>query len=144
MEKQRMKKMVLATLIIVLAASMSLAGQTPAAEKGAAPKHIASPGEIKASAAAYGATRRANVEKVSGLLDNEAVRTQLGRLGAGAEQIKAAVAGLDDEELAYLAARADDVMAGVEGGLSKSWLWAGIGAAVVLAICVFLLTTTEY
>lgn len=144
MERQLMKKMAAAALVVVFAASVSLAGQTPVAEKGAAPKHIASPGEIKASATAYGAARDANLKKVSGLLDNETVKAQLGRLGAGSAKLKAALAGLDDLELAYLAARADEVMAGVEGGLSKSWLWAGIAAAVVIGICVYLLTTTEY
>jgi hypothetical protein len=144
MNKMRSPVLVLSALFVVFAASAGIAGQTATADKSATPGHIVSPGEIRAAAAAAPDARGMNIKKIAGFLDTDAARAQLGRWGIGADRAKAAVASLDDDELAYLAARADGVMARLEGGSQSLWLVAGIAAAVVLVLCIYLLATTEY
>ena len=144
MERTYMKRiwssvLVLSTLIMVFASSAGLAGQAPTGERNAATKHIVSPGDIQASAAAYPAVRGTSIEKIAGFLGTGAVRERLARWGVEPDQVMTAVGSLEASEVAYLEARADDVMARLQGGADPLWLWAGVAAGVVLIICVFIL-----
>jgi hypothetical protein len=121
-----------------------LAGQSTGPDMTLESRHIVSPAEVRASALAAPAVRKAQVDQLARIIDSDVARRQLSRWGISAEQAKAAVAGLDDTELAYLAARAEGVMAELEGSGKNMWLVAGIAAGVVLAICIYLLATTEY
>jgi len=128
-------------IIILFLAAFQLsasAGATQKSEKGLTAKHIVPEKEIQASAVAFSAERNARVDKVARLLDSEAARKQLAQWGIKVDQAKSAISRLDNAELEYLAAQADNVMGDLQGG-SSPWLLAGIASAVVLALVVILL-----
>lgn len=135
---------VLSVVLMMIAASAALGGQAPTPAKATPVRHVVGVVEMRASAAAAASVREARIEKIAGVLKTDGARAQMTRLGLRPEQAVAAVSRLDDADLAYLAARSEGIMAGIEGGGSNLWLLAGIGAAVVLGICVYLLATTEY
>lgn len=138
----RSKRAALCVGLAALMISLPLTGSA-APDRGQASKHIASPGEVRAAAAAAPAVRQARIDTLAKVLDAEPVRQGLARWGLSAERANAAVSRLDDSELAYLAARADVALAQLEGEGKSLWLIAGIAAAVVLGICVYLLATYE-
>ncbi len=118
------------------------AGETPS--PGQNPKHIASSGEVRAAVTSVAAVRGAQIDKIAAALASGTAQRRLASWGISVDQVKGAVSRLDDSELAALAARADAALAQLEGEGNNLWLIAGIAAAVVLAICVYLLATTEY
>jgi hypothetical protein len=139
----RLNRAVLCVGLVAIVMSLPLAGAA-APDRGQTSKHVVSPGEMRSAAAAAPAVRQTQVDKLAKVIDSEAARRELARWGLSAERAKAAVSRLDDSELAYLAARADGAFARLEGEGKSRWLIAGIAAAVVLAICAYLLATTEY
>jgi hypothetical protein len=142
----RLKAMcVLALSALLLGiASPALAGTPPSAKQTASARHVVEPAEVRASAVAAVSEREANARRIAGLLDSKTARAAMARWGVSPERARVALSRLDDRELAALSAAADDLAADVQGGISKLWIWAGVGAAVVVAICVYLLATTEY
>jgi hypothetical protein len=112
-------------IIILLLAAFQLslyAGEIQKSEKGLNSKHIVPEREIRASAVAYSAERNARVDKVARLLDSEAAQNQLAQWGIKAEHVKSAISRLDNAELEYLAAQADNVMSDLQGGKLKGWM----------------------
>ncbi|HZP18485.1 MAG TPA: PA2779 family protein [Terriglobales bacterium] len=69
--------------------------------------HVVSPSELQAQAAAAAQARQQNVEKVRSFLSGPAAAEALKKAKIDAEQVKNAVAQLNNQELADLAARAD-------------------------------------
>ncbi|HSQ79234.1 MAG TPA: hypothetical protein VLN41_01440 [Candidatus Bathyarchaeia archaeon] len=111
-----MKNFAVGLLLATLFAASLYGGQAPAT--GRSPQHIASPEEVRAAALAGPAGRGAGLEKIDGILDSATGREILSRWRISAAKAKAAVRALDDDEIASLAARADGVMAGLQGGES--------------------------
>ena len=111
-------------LLLLLAAlpSLAYAEDTPRPEKSLTAKHIVPEREVRASAVAYSAERNASVDKVARLLDSEAARKQLAQWGIKADQAKSAISRLDNAELEYLSAQADNVMGDLQGGKLKGWM----------------------
>ena len=92
-------------------------------------RHIASPEDVRTSVLAATAARQARIDKIAKTLDTEAVRGQLDRCGIGVDRVKTAVNRLGDAEISYLAARADGILAGVQGGhLSATFILILLGA----------------
>ena len=137
---KRISRLSVILFVLLLAAfqSSAYAGKTQKSEKSLTAKHIVPEKEIQASAVAFSAERNARVDKVARLLDSEAARKQLAQWGIKVDQAKSAISRLDNAELEYLAAQADNVMGDLQGG-SSPWLLAGIASAVVLALVVILL-----
>lgn len=92
----------------------SIPGPSPAS------RHIVSAAEAKAAVAARSAERGARLETIARLLDTEMARAQLARWGLETGKVKTAVGRLSDRELAGLAARAEEVMADMQGGMSRT------------------------
>jgi hypothetical protein len=136
--------LILPIVFVALAAPAAAGGQAPSQDKVAPAKHLVGEAEMRSSAAAAVSVREARLGKIASLLNTDDARAQLARWGVKPEGALAAVSRLDDSELASLAARAEGVMAGMEGEGNRLWLWAGVGAAVVLGICIYLLATTKY
>lgn len=112
-------------IIILILAAFQLsasAGATQKSEKSLTAKHIVTEKEIRASAVAFSAERNARVDKVARLLDSEAARKQLAQWGIKADQAKSVISRLDNKELEYLAAQADNVMGDLQGGRLKGWM----------------------
>ncbi len=93
-------------LVAALACTPILSAQT----------HVVNPAEVENELLAAAGTRQRNVESVNGFLSSTKVQGALGSAGINPERVKAAVASLDDEELARLAARSEKAQADIVAG----------------------------
>lgn len=109
---------ILASLLLFASAfPISLRAGEPSGQAAAtAPRHIASPGEVRAAAAAVPALRDARIDTIARVLESGPAREMLGRWGIRPAQALEAVSRLDDNEIAALAARADGFVSDVQGG----------------------------
>jgi hypothetical protein len=132
---------ILAVVVILFAAvsqASPRAGSGAGPDQGSKAKHIASPEAARAAVTAVPAARAALIDKIDRVLESEAAREQLARWAIGADRAKAVVAGLGDEELAYLALRADGVMANLQGGRSNTTFYLILLGAFLLPILIAL------
>jgi hypothetical protein len=93
-------------LVFLIALSGSLQAQT----------HVVSPADLQKETAKASSIRRHNLETVDGLLSSPKAQEELGKVGIDPGALKTAVATLNDDELARLAARSEKVQADLAAG----------------------------
>ncbi|MDE3166352.1 MAG: hypothetical protein KGN36_11140 [Acidobacteriota bacterium] len=100
-----------------------------------------SPEELQKEAAAATGARQRNVETLKGFLTaSPQARNTLKSAGMDPAQVGAAVSGLNDEELARLAARARqsqaDFAAGTMSNRDLLWILVGLAALILIIVAV--------
>jgi Flp pilus assembly protein TadB len=102
--------------------------------------HVVSPSDIHKELVNAAQTRRENQQKVKGLFSSEKTRKAMEAAQINPEKIEAAVSTLSDEELARLAARADnldkDFAAGRISDRDLLIIILGIAALVLIIVAV--------
>lgn len=100
--------------------------------------HVVSPSEMQSQVVASSQVRQQNIEKVRSLFSSAEAERALQSSHISAEKVKAAVATLDDADLAQLAARADKAQHDMAAGSfsNRDLLILIIGVAVVVLIIV--------
>jgi hypothetical protein len=82
-------------------------------------QHLVSPSDLQKAAVGASQTRQKNLDTLNNFLSSDKAKAAIKSANIDPEQVKKAVAGLSDEELANLAARAqkaqDDFAAGTIG-----------------------------
>ena len=78
--------------------------------------HVVSPADLQKETAAATNARRHNLETVNNMLSSPKAEEMLGKAGLNPAQLKTAVATLNDDELASLAARSEKVQADFAAG----------------------------
>lgn len=126
-------------LLLASAFPISLGAGEPSGQSAATtPRHIASPAEVRAAAAAVPALRDARIDRIARVIDSGPAREMLGRWGIKPGQVLEAVSRLDDPELATLAARADGLLSDVQGGHLNTTFVLVMLAAFLLPIAIAL------
>jgi CHASE3 domain sensor protein len=101
--------------------------------------HVVSPADLTQQAVASSQVRQQNIEKVRNFVSNPVAAEALQKAHIDVQQVKNAVAGLDNQELAQLAARADkaqhDFAAGYLSTLDIALIIIGV-ALIILIIAV--------
>ena len=82
----------------------------------AAQTHVVSPGELQKAAIAATQSRRHNIETIQGFLSSPTAQKALKAARMNPQQVRQAIPGLNDQELAQLAARADKAQADFAAG----------------------------
>lgn len=120
--------------VCALIASLAVPARMPAQS------HIVSPEEMQAAIVSAAKTRDANREKIVALLSTPKTATALRAARVDVAAVKNAVSTLSDEELARLAARADqaerDVVAGRLSDRDLLWILVGIAALILIIVAV--------
>jgi hypothetical protein len=102
--------------------------------------HVVSPSDIHKELVNAAQTRRENQQKVKGLFSSEKTRKAMEAAQINPEKIEAAVSTLSDEELARLAARADnldkDFAAGRISDRDLLIILVGIAALILIIVAV--------
>jgi Flp pilus assembly protein TadB len=102
--------------------------------------HVVSPSDIHKELVNAAKTRQQNVEKVKGLFSSDETRKAMAAAQINPERVDAAVSTLSDEELARLAARADnldkDFAAGRISDRDLLIIILGIAALVLIIVAV--------
>jgi hypothetical protein len=81
-----------------------------------AQSHVVSPADLQKQAVAASQARQQNLEAVQNLLSTPVAEKAMKSAKIDARQVKTAVASLDDQELAQLAARANKAQADFSAG----------------------------
>ena len=81
-----------------------------------AQSHVVSPADLQKQAVAASQARQQNLEAVQNLLSSPVAEKAMKSAKIDARQVKTAVASLDDQELAQLAARANKAQADFSAG----------------------------
>jgi hypothetical protein len=103
-----------------------------------AQNHVVSPADLRKEAVAASQTRQQNLEAVQRLLFTPAGEKAMRSASIDPQQVKTAVATLNDEELAQLAARANKAQADFAAGdiSQREILWIILAIAVLVLIIV--------
>ena len=123
--------------VIALSLSLILAG---CATITAADQHVVSPSELQKTIVEAAQSRQADLAKLQRMLSAEPAAKVLRAAGIDYERVKTAVSGLDDQELAQLAARADkvqnDFAAGALTREQLTYVVIALATAVVILIII--------
>lgn len=110
------RSIITAVMIASFAVPQTLIAQAAGNPAQAAP-HLVSPSDLQKSAVDASQARQQNIDTVNNLLATDQAQQALKSAHLSPQQVKTAVAGMSDEELAQLAARAqkaqDDFAAGM-------------------------------
>lgn len=100
--------------------------------------HVVNPADLQKEVLAATGARQRNVETIDGFLSSTKVQKVLGSVGIDPAQVKTAVSSLNDQELARLAARAEDAQADFAAGRisDRDLLYIVLGIAVLILIIV--------
>jgi hypothetical protein len=101
--------------------------------------HVVPLAELHRDAAAVTASRQGNLEKAEHFFSSDLARKALGSAGIDGEQVKAALPLLDNEDLARLAARTDQVQADFAAGALSNLHLTYIVIALATALIVLLI-----
>jgi hypothetical protein len=103
-----------------------------------AQSHVVSPADLQKQAVAASQVRQHNLETVQHLLSTPAAEKAMKSAKLDSRQVKTAVASLDDQELAQLAARADKAQAEFSAGdlSERDLILIILGIAVLVLIIV--------
>jgi hypothetical protein len=100
--------------------------------------HVVSPADLHAKAAASSQVRQQNVAKVREFLSGPVASDALQKAHVDATQVKQAVAQLDDQDLAQLAAKADkaqkDFAAGYLSTLDIALIILGVALIILIIV----------
>ncbi|MEO8098196.1 MAG: hypothetical protein ABI811_10885 [Acidobacteriota bacterium] len=106
----------------------------------AAETHVVSPTEMRQAAVSATQTRQQNVEAVNSFLSSPKAQQVIESSAMNMTQVKAAVAALDDQDLAKLAAQSaqaqNDFAAGRISDRDLLWIVVGIAVLVLIIIAV--------
>jgi Flp pilus assembly protein TadB len=97
-----------AVLVAVFAVPQSLMAQ--------APQHLVSPADLQKAAADASQARQQNIDTLNRFLSSDRAQKAMQSAHINPQQVKNAVSGLSDEELAQLAARAQKAQADFAAG----------------------------
>jgi hypothetical protein len=98
--------------------------------------HVVSPGDLQQATVAATQVRQANVAKLNELLSSPIGQKALKEAHVDANQVKTAVASLSDQDLARLAARADNAQKDFAAGAISDHLLLLIVIAIVVIIVI--------
>ena len=102
--------------------------------------HVVSPAELQKQVTAASQARQHNIETVQQFLSTPTAQKAIKSAQMDPQQVRTAVAALDDQELARLAARADRAQADfAAGALSERdliWIILAIAALVLIIVAV--------
>jgi hypothetical protein len=100
--------------------------------------HVVNPADLQKEVLAATGARQHSVETINGFLSSTKVQKVLGSVGIDPAQVKTAVSSLNDQELARLAARAEDAQADFAAGRmsDRDLLYIVLGIAVLILIIV--------
>jgi hypothetical protein len=103
-----------------------------------AQSHVVSPADLQKQAVAASQARQHNLEAVQNLLSTPAAEKAMKSAKIDSRQVKTAVASLDDQELAQLAARANKAQADFSAGdlSTRDLTLIILGIAVLILIIV--------
>jgi len=103
-----------------------------------AQSHVVSPADLQKQAVAASQARQQNLEAVQNLLSTPVAEKAMKSAKIDARQVKTAVASLDDQELAQLAARANKAQADFSAGdlSTRDLTLIILGIAVLILIIV--------
>ena len=115
-------------LVIMFGVSGTLSAQT----------HVVSPAELQKEAASASSARRHKLETINGFLTSPRVQDLLGKAGIDPARLQTAVAALNDQELAQLAARSEKAQADFAAGrlTDRDLIIILIGIAALILIIV--------
>jgi hypothetical protein len=97
-----------AVLVLIFGLSRGLIAQ--------APQHLVSPSDLQKAAVDASQARQKNLDTLNNFLSSNKAKEALESANIDPQQVKKAVAGLSDEELAQLAARAQKAQADFAAG----------------------------
>jgi hypothetical protein len=106
-------------------------------------EHVVPPAELRQRLRAAGEARQRNLARFDRLLSREAVRGALRSTGLDAGQVRGAVAQLDDDELARLAARAEQVDRDIAGGALTNQQLTYIVIALATAVIILVIVAAD-
>jgi hypothetical protein len=100
--------------------------------------HVVSPGDLQKELVGASRARQHNQDTIGAFLSSPKAQKALRAAGVDLKQVTAAVSGLNDEELARLAARADKAQEDLAAGriTDRELLFILVGIAVVILIIV--------
>jgi len=114
-------------LVSAIAFSQNLAAQ--------ATQHLVSPDDLQKAAVDASQTRQQNIDTLNGFLSSDQAQKALQSAHVTPQQVKKAVAGMSDQEVAQLASRAQKAQSDFAGGLgTTSWLLVVIIILVVIIV----------
>jgi hypothetical protein len=116
-------------LAVLFAAPVSLVAETA---------HVVSPSDLQQQAVAASQVRQQNVQKVRDFLSTPLATKAMQDAKIDAQQVKDAVASLDDQELSQLAARADKAQKDFAAGYlsTRDIVLIVLGVVVIILIIV--------
>ena len=121
---------VVVAFVAILGASANTRAQT----------HVVSPSQLHDELMSAAQTRETNTNKVLELFTLPKSKEALQTAHTNLEQVKSAMAGLSDQELAQLAARAQKAQKDFAGGDISNrdllWIIAGIAALILIIVAV--------
>lgn len=79
-------------------------------------QHLVSPGDLQKAAVNASQSRQQNIDALNGFLSSDQAQNALESAHMNPQEVKKAVAGLSDEELAQLASRANKAQADFAAG----------------------------
>ena len=131
--KQAVRIATACVLATIFAVPQNLVAQAVAA-------HVVSPADLQKAAVSATQTREHNLQTVQSFLSSEKAVKDLKSAHMDPQQVKTAVANLNDTELAKLAARADKAQANfAAGSLSDRdliWIIVAIAALILIIVAV--------
>ncbi len=121
-----------ALLVTALAVPLTLTAQTA--------QHLVSPSELQKAAVNASQSRQQNIAKLNGFLSSVQAQKALESAHMSPQEVQKAVAGLSDQELAQLAARASKTQssfaAGEIGNHDLLLILVGIAALILIIVAV--------
>jgi len=131
-QKQLIRAMAAAALVPLIAVPPSMFAQ--------APEHVVSPSELQKATVDASQVRQRNLDTLNQFFGSEQAQKALKEARMDPQQVKTAVAGLNDEELAQLAARAtkaqNDFKAGTMSDRDLLIILVAIAALILIIVAV--------
>ena len=131
-QKQLIRAMAAAALVPLIAVPPSMFAQ--------APEHVVSPSELQKATVDASQVRQRNLDTLNQFFSSEQAQKALKEARMDPQQVKTAVAGLNDEELAQLAARAtkaqNDFKAGTMSDRDLLIILVAIAALILIIVAV--------
>ncbi|HEV2136778.1 MAG TPA: PA2779 family protein [Terracidiphilus sp.] len=99
-----------------------------------APQHLVSPGQLQQSTVSASQARQQNIDEIRQFLSTPEAKKAFERAHANPEEVKKAVSGLSDQELAQLSQRATKAQRDFAGGMLGTEELILIIVAIILVI----------
>jgi dihydrodipicolinate reductase len=114
---QLARPLVACVLVFLCATPKDMAAQNLAAQNlQQDPQHLVSPSDLNQAAVDASASREKNLETLNRFFSSEKAQRALKSAHMNPQEVKTATAGLDDQDLAQLASRADKAQADFAAG----------------------------